>query len=175
MPLPSSPSVSSSPPAGAFRARSPAILVRTVASPAELRSHLRIREAVFVNEQALFAGTDRDIHDDDPATLHVLALCDGVAAGTVRLYPLDPAGLTWQGDRLAVLVPFRTQSVGKPLVRFAVRTAAQRGGRVMHAHVQLANVRFFQRLGWTLLGEPEDYCGIPHQGMEIDLHAHPQG
>ena len=151
------------------------MVCRAVASRAEFRLHLRIRREVFVREQAIFASSDRDSLDDDEATIHVLGFCDGAASGTVRLYPLDGEGLTWQGDRLAVLPPFRTSGLGRPLVRFAVRTAAQRGGRVMHAHVQVPNVRFFQRLGWTAAGDIEEYCGVPHQPMQIDLQAHPDG
>ena len=153
-------------------ARSPDLVARLVALPEELELHLRIRHEVFVHEQAIFAGTDRDALDIDGTALHILGICDGVAAGAVRLYPVDPPGLTWQGDRLAVLPAFRAHGLGKPLVRLAVRTAALRGGRVMRAHIQLANVRFFQRLGWEVVGEPESYCGLPHQGMEIDVQAH---
>src|SRR5712691_2283632 len=99
---------------------------RTVSSLEELALHLAIRQAVFVHEQGFFEGTDRDEHDEDPATLHVLGLCGRVAGGTVRLYPLQEPGL-WKGDRLAVLQPFRKHGIGAPLVRFAVRTAAECG------------------------------------------------
>jgi len=139
-----------------------------VATPAERALHLRIRAEVFVGEQGLFSVTDRDAHDDDPDTLHVLGLCGPVAAGAVRLYPLDEPGL-WKGDRLAVLPGLRKHGLGAPLVRFAVRTAGERGGREMLAQVQLANVGFFERLGWGRLGEPGDYCGRPHQRMRIGL------
>jgi predicted N-acetyltransferase YhbS len=90
----------------------------------------------------------------------------------VRLYPLDAGdgrGGVWQGDRLAVLEPFRAWNLGGPLVRFAVDTAASLGGVEMVAHVQVANVRFFERLGWRRRGEPELYVGLPHQLMAIDL------
>ena len=131
-----------------------------------------IRHAVFVAEQELFAGTDADAHDADPATLHVLGTVGGVAAGTVRLFPLhdDPSGV-WQGDRLAVLPEFRATGLGAPLVRFAVATAAAAGGTTMIAHVQLPNEVFFRRLGWARRGEPEIYVGHPHLLMEIDLQA----
>jgi putative N-acetyltransferase (TIGR04045 family) len=141
---------------------------RLVATTAERELHLRIRAEVFVNEQGLFAVTDRDAHDDDPGTLHVLGLCGPVAAGAVRLYPLDEPG-RWKGDRLAVLPALRKHGLGAPLVRFAVRTAGERGGREMLAHVQLRNVAFFEQLGWHRLGEPADYCGRPHQRMRIGL------
>jgi putative N-acetyltransferase (TIGR04045 family) len=159
------------PPVEAAR-RAPAVACRAVRDDAERALHLEIRRQVFVGEQGFFRDTDRDGHDDDPATVHVLGLCDGVAAGAVRLYPLDEPGEvpgTWKGDRLAVLPAFRSQGVGGPLVRFAVRTAAEAGGRVMVAHIQPANVTFFERLGWRRAGGLVSFVGRPHQMMTIDL------
>ena len=145
-----------------------AVRCRVVAGPLERALHLRIRDEVFVREQGLFAVSDRDAHDDDPLTLQVLAWCGSEPAGTVRLYPLNQAGL-WKGDRLAVLPRFRRHGVGAPLVEFAVRAAGELGGREMEAQIQLANVAFFERLGWRRLGEAADYCGRPHQRMVIGL------
>ena len=34
---------------------------------------------------------------------------------------------------------------------------------------QAGNVRFFQALGWTAVGDPADYLGHPHQQMSIAL------
>jgi putative N-acetyltransferase (TIGR04045 family) len=141
---------------------------RLVAGPDELAAHREIRRAVFVAEQHVFADSDADVHDEDPSTLHVLGLVDGVPAGAVRLFPLDGPGL-WQGDRLAVLPPFRAAGLGAPLVRFAVGTAGELGGTRMIAHVQPANEVFFRRLGWRRRGEPELYVGIPHLLMDIYL------
>ena len=146
---------------------------RVVADAAERELYQRIRLEVFVREQRLFATTDRDGHDNDPRTLHVLGLWGRMAAGTVRLYPLDESGL-WKGDRLAVLGPFRKHGLGAPLVRFAVRTAGELGGGEMVAEIQLPNVAFFERLGWRRRGEPADYCGRTHQRMAISL-PHPTG
>ena len=145
----------------------PPIVCRAAAGPEAENLHHRIRHAVFVEEQAVFAGSDRDAHDDFASTIKVLAWADGIAGGAVRLYPLEPG--IWQGDRLAVLPPFRAWNLGGPLVRFAVETAASLGGAEMVAHVQTANVRFFERLGWCRRGEPEIYVGLPHQLMSIDL------
>ena len=39
----------------------------------------------------------------------------------------------------------------------------------MSAQIQLANVRFFQRLGWEIRGEREIYAGLVHQPMSIEL------
>ena len=141
---------------------------RTAATPDELAIHFAIREAVFVKEQGFFDGSDHDARDDDPSTIHVLALCGQVAGGVVRLYPLEEPGL-WKGDRLAVLPDFRRRALGAPLVRYAVRTAGEAGGRRMIAHIQPQNVTFFERLGWHLVGEPGAFVGRIHQQMAIEL------
>ncbi|MFC5996314.1 MSMEG_0567/Sll0786 family nitrogen starvation N-acetyltransferase [Pseudonocardia hispaniensis] len=140
---------------------------------ADLATHHAIRRSVFVQEQGVFAEHDHDSRDEHPATLHVIGLVDGVPGGVVRLFPLDPDNPSgdWQGDRLAVLPEFRTSGLGRPLVRFAVATAARLGGHRMIAHVQLANRTFFRRLGWVPRSEPELYVGIPHVLMDIDLAA----
>jgi putative N-acetyltransferase (TIGR04045 family) len=130
--------------------------------------HHRIREEVFVCEQRLFQGSDRDGRDEDEATIKVLGFRDHVAGGAVRLYPLDDAS-HWQGDRLAVLPGTRGHGLGAPLVWFAVAMATSRGGRLMTAHIQPGNVAFFERLGWRASGEQEIYVGLPHVPMEIDL------
>jgi putative N-acetyltransferase (TIGR04045 family) len=156
-----------------IRRHPPTTECRIVADPRELAAHHDIRNAVFVDEQRIFPASDRDVRDGAPSTVHVLGLVDGLPAGTVRLFPLDPAdpGGDWQGDRLAVLRDHRARSLGAPLVRFAVATAGRCGGRRMIAHVQPANREFFLRLGWRQVGEPELYVGIPHLLMDIGLGA----
>jgi putative N-acetyltransferase (TIGR04045 family) len=145
----------------------PALALGAAAGAAALDGHFAVRHAVFVADQGLFAGSDRDAHDDDPATVHVVATAGGAAVGAVRLYPV--AGALWKGDRLAVLPHARAGMLGAELVRFAVRTAGERGGERMVAHVQLPNVRFFERLGWVRDGAPERYVGVMHQPMAIPL------
>jgi putative N-acetyltransferase (TIGR04045 family) len=135
----------------------------------QLEWHHLIRHQVFVEEQGLFHPSDRDRHDGHPDVIRVLGLSDSVPGGTVRLFPLDPDGRVWQGDRLAVRPEFRASGLGKPLVRFAVATAGALGGGKMVAHIQLSNVAFFERLGWSKGGAVETYVGIAHQPMSIDL------
>jgi putative N-acetyltransferase (TIGR04045 family) len=162
------------------------VVCRAGCDPEELSLHHEIRRRVFVDEQGLFDGSDRDAYDEDPVTVRILGLCGDVAGGAVRCYPLrdrltnvsngDGAVATvdhgpglWKGDRLAVLPSFRHNGLGAPLVRFAVRTAAEAGGRKMIAHIQPPNVGFFEHLGWYTVGEPVSYVGRPHQTMAIDL------
>jgi putative N-acetyltransferase (TIGR04045 family) len=141
---------------------------RPVRDAAELAEHHRVRHEVFVREQGLFPDDDVDEHDDEPSTVHVLALVDGRPSGSVRLYPLDEPGL-WKGDRLAVLPEHRRSQLGRPLVRLAVALAGARGGSRMVASVQAPNTRFFVALGWTPVGATFDLLGVPHQQMTIPL------
>lgn len=146
------------------------IRCQVVGSVEELALHRRIRHEVFVVEQGLFIDSDHDEHDERAETVHALGMCGAIVAGTVRLYPLPERGV-WKGDRLAVLPRFRSQGLGGPLVRFAIRTAGQRGGERMIAFIQPQNVPVFEHLGWQRLGLPVDYVGQPHQEMVIELSA----
>jgi putative N-acetyltransferase (TIGR04045 family) len=156
--------ISSPPPVAEAASRA---ACRVVAGRAELAAHFAVRREVFVVQQALFAGDDRDAHDSDAATLHVVAFVAGDVVGTVRLYPLR--GSLWKGDRLAVLPGARVHRLGAQLVQFAVAAAGARGGTRMVAQVQVANVRFFERLGWSCDGPPGPYRGVMHQPMAIPL------
>lgn len=138
----------------------------------DLAAHYAIRHRVFVNEQGVLVLTDVDENDNLPGVVHALAAHGQYCAGTVRLYPLDATG-RWKGDRLAVLSNHRTTVIGAQLVRFATATALARGGTVMEASVQRANVKFFQRLGWTCDGDLKLFFGQPHQPMLFDLTAAP--
>lgn len=137
-------------------------------------AHFAIRRSVFVETQGLFADDDRDAHDHDAATLHAIGLAGAEIGGAVRLFPLDDAGL-WKGDRLAVRPSERALQLGAMLVRFAVRTAGERGGRLMVAQVQVPNVRFFERLGWHRDGDAAPMLGVEHQPMAIELSARRPG
>lgn len=143
-----------------------------IATGTELDEHHQIRRAVFVTEQEIFSCSDTDRHDARVDTLHVLAVAGGEAIGTVRLYPVEPGSKLWRGDRLAVLPGRRAVGAGGPLVRFAVATAAERGGKRMVAHVQPPNRQFFERLGWVAEGI-EEYAGFAHVAMSVDLRPEP--
>lgn len=144
----------------------PDVEVRLARTPEELAGHFRVREEVFVDEQGLFDGTDRDQWDE--AGLHIVAIADGEVVGAVRLYPLDEAGL-WQGDRLAVSSTARQLRAGGTLVRCAVRTAGALGGHLMIARIQAPIVPLFRFLGWERVGGLIEYRGVPHQRMTIPL------
>jgi putative N-acetyltransferase (TIGR04045 family) len=148
-----------------------ALTCRLAQSAEELAAHHAVRHQVFVVDQRLFVGNDRDERDLAPDTLHAVGIDHGAIVGAVRLYPLVN-GL-WQGDRLAVLAEARVRHLGALLVRFAVATAGERGGHTMVARIQLGNVGFFEHLGWHADGPPGPYHGVMHQPMAIPLGLGP--
>jgi len=148
----------------------PDVVVRLCRSQRQRAAHFAVRRAVFVDEQAMFAGDDRDERDVRITTLHAIGMARGRVAGAVRLYPLR--GRDWKGDRLAVLPEARHGMLGARLVRFAVRTAGTRGGERMVAMIQLPNVAFFESLGWQRDGATVAFHGRPHQPMAIPLSPH---
>jgi putative N-acetyltransferase (TIGR04045 family) len=139
----------------------------------ELEGYFRLRHGVFVKEQKIFNETDIDKYDTDPfhKVIHIVStkLPDREIVGAVRCYRKE--GDIWVGGRLSVAPGYRNGRVGAGLVKFAVQTMKSGDCKKFLAYVQPQNVRFFIRLGWTPIGEPEIYHGFPHQLMEADLDS----
>lgn len=147
------------------------IICKIVETETERQAHFAIRQAVFVAEQALFIGSDVDEHDRHAVHIIAVEQTTGQAVGAVRVYEAEPG--VWYGGRMAVLPEYRrhSQAIGPMLDRLAEQTVSERGCRRFLAFIQLQNVRFFERLGWTRVGEPVLHCGQPHQIMEANLAA----
>ncbi|MFG6278838.1 MSMEG_0567/sll0787 family protein [Microbacterium sp. 5K110] len=138
------------------------------ADAAQAAAYRRIRRDVFVDEQELFRGDDRDAVDDDSRTIVLVAVgSDGTVLGGVRLSPAV-AGRDigwWTGSRLAVARGARRAGgIGPALVREACATALAIGVLRFEATVQRANVDLFRRLGWIEWGT-QIVAGVDHARM----------
>ncbi|SHH55302.1 putative N-acetyltransferase, MSMEG_0567 N-terminal domain family [Jatrophihabitans endophyticus] len=134
---------------------------------AGLAAYHRLRHDVFVAEQGLFAGSDRDDVDDDPRTVVLVArTSSGDVLGGVRIGPVvEPDVGWWHGGRLAVRPDARrTAGLGGALVRAACAHAERLGALRFEATVQAANVALFLRLGWRPVGDVA-VAGHPHVAM----------
>lgn len=142
---------------------------------------LRLRRAVFCDEQRLFSGDDGDAIDAhamllvarpviaDEVTVDTAAL--GPVVGTVRIHTLAPR--VWQGSRLAVAAEFRrVGAIGGALIQLAVRSASTLGCDRFIAQVQERNVALFRRLHWESV-DTISLHGHPHHLMEADLAHYP--
>lgn len=147
------------------------IIFKLVETDAERQGYYATREAIFVEEQGMFHGSETDEHDENPETIHSVAIVaeTGAVVGAVRCYPAGED--VWYGGRLAVLAEYRNHpsAIGPNLCRLAEASVIQWGCRRFLAYIQIQNVRFFQRLNWSPVGEPVDYHGQPHQLMAASL------
>lgn len=137
---------------------------KLVETQEEMEQAYGVRREIFVKEQKLFAGSDRDEYDS--SAIHIVALLRGEIIGTVRVYEREEH--VWFGSRLAVLKPFRGR-VGKVLIQKAVEVVKKKKAKRFMAYVQLPNVPFFRRHRWRSVGDVTTYQGTAHQLMETQL------
>ncbi len=147
------------------------IIFKIAETEAERTEYFAVRQAIFVEEQGMFHGTDVDEHDEDPRTIHLAAVNTetGAVVGAVRCYTAGDD--VWYGGRLAVLPEYRHHpaAIGPNLCRLAEASVIEHGCRRFLAYIQVQNVSFFRRLHWNTVGEPVDYHGHPHQLMAASL------
>jgi putative N-acetyltransferase (TIGR04045 family) len=146
-------------------ARRPAFHIAPATTAADLAAYHRLRREVFVCEQGLFDGHDRDDRDDDPRTVVLVARdTENEIIGGVRLGPVDvgPDIGWWIGGRLAVAPSARKlHGVGAALVRAACAHAEAAGALRFEATVQTRNATLFHRIGWQTVRQVTA-AGAPH-------------
>ena len=149
------------------------VTLSEVRNEADLVQALAIREVVFIEEQHVPEGIERDA--EDVRAYHVLAFQGGHAIGTVRLVmmPSPPPGEsrgTWaQIGRMAVLQAHRKARVGTLLLTKLEDEARRRkvGGILLHA--QLYALEFYKKHGYEPVGAVFDEAGIEHLEMRKKL------
>jgi len=156
---------------GRIRAfRSPSIETRVADEPWQFTGYWALRRAIFAREQQLFLDSDRDEHDDHAKPIVALSLAAGMpdaVVGVVRVYPVGHD--QWFGGRLGVCPVYRRHGiVGETLIKTAVGTALGAGCSRFFATVQPANVRYFQRHHFEVVGE-QHVAGVLHALMEAQL------
>lgn len=150
-----------------------AFVCRVAQTDGERAAYFALRQAIFCDEQRLFAGSDRDAIDEGAVPVVCLARPLGAAAaaarvvGVVRVWEEAPGD--WWGGRLGVEREHRAVgAIGKWLIQMAVGSARAWGAGRFRATVQRANVPLFRRLHWQTRSEI-DVLGQPHHLMEADL------
>ncbi|WP_062294397.1 GNAT family N-acetyltransferase [Demequina phytophila] len=160
--------------------------VEVVRTSAQLEDAMRVRIAVFVDEQGVAPESERDAQDDDPRTVHVVAYAaDGEALGTGRL--LAPHTDDFHADhgamdpsnphigRLAVTAAARGTGAGRALMEVLEAEALARHGSGGGVRVELSAqdqaMPFYSRLGYVAHGDGYLDEGIPHHDAYKDLVA----
>ncbi|REG35648.1 putative GNAT family N-acyltransferase [Archangium gephyra] len=148
------------------------VTIAQIKTEAELFQALAIREVVFIEEQHVPEGIERDA--EDAKAYHVLAFQGGHAIGTGRLVmlPEPPPGETgtWgQIGRMAVLQAHRKARVGAMLLTTLEDEARRRGVTGIMLHSQLYALEFYKKQGYEPLGEVFKEAGIDHLEMRKKL------
>jgi predicted GNAT family N-acyltransferase len=143
-----------------------------VSNEGELLQALAIREVVFIEEQHVPAGIDRDA--EDARAFHILAFQGGHAVGTGRLVMLShaPHGETgqWaQVGRMAVLQAHRKGGIGSKILAVLEDQARRNNVVGIRLHAQLSSIDFYKKHGYQPVGAAFQEGGMPHLEMHKKL------
>jgi predicted GNAT family N-acyltransferase len=117
-----------------------------------------IRNAVFTHEQHVDQDLDFDGQDRD--AIHVLVAHGKEYVGTGRMLADGHIG------RLAVLREHRGRGLGAEAVLALVNEAQNRGMRRVYLGAQSHAVGFYEKLGFSVYGDPYVEVNIEHIHME---------
>lgn len=124
-----------------------------------------LRRTVFIEEQGVSEADEVDDKDDD--AIHLLARDGGVPVGSARLLVLGEVGKV---GRVCVLQQARGTGLGAALMRAAVERFRQVPGvKKVKLGAQVHALGFYERLGFTAVGDVFDDAGIPHREMVLEL------
>lgn len=121
-----------------------------------------IREAVFIQEQAIAPEDEWDAQD--AVALHFVVYIAKQAIATARLLENHSIG------RVAVLKSQRGLGVGRVLMQHIIQMAKQQQRPFLMLSAQVYATGFYQQLGFQVEGEEYLDCGIPHIRMRRELH-----
>ncbi len=137
--------------------------VRDAVWSSDAEALLRVRLAVFVNEQGVPFELEQD--GDDEHAIHVLAeTLRGEPIGTGRLLSNGHIG------RMAVLRDYRGQGVGSAMLQWLMAQARSRLGlQQVFLNAQVHALPFYAPHGFTAEGEVFDDAGLPHRKMQCSI------
>jgi len=137
----------------------------SVATAADMPEVAALRRRVFVVEQ----GVPPEIEQDaaDATAVHVLSRDDSgrvVATGRLLVH-----GRTAGIGRMAADAGVRGRGHGAAVLAELQRQAVLRGVAEIELHAQLTARRFYERAGYTAVGEEYEEAGIAHITMRRRL------
>jgi predicted GNAT family N-acyltransferase len=124
-----------------------------------------LRTRVFVEEQGVPAEIEQDVYD--ATAVHALAEDDeGRVVATGRLLVRDDRGVI---GRMAVDASARGHGYGAAVLAELHRQAAALGLAEVELHAQLTARGFYERAGYTAVGDVYEEAGIAHVTMRRQL------
>jgi predicted GNAT family N-acyltransferase len=132
--------------------------------PALLAQAAALRNRVFVGEQGVPAELEFD--GRDALAVHVVLQREGAVIGTARMFDEGDAAVV---GRVVVAPELRGQGLGAVIMGTAERWAGDQGLTLVELHAQQPVIGFYERLGYTGVGDIYDEAGIPHLTMRKEL------
>ena len=122
---------------------------------------LKIRYAVFVNEQGV--SEEEEIDSLEDKTEHVVLYVDGKPVATARIYNLGEN--TFKVQRVAVHKDARGIGYGAVIMTEAEKRIHELGGHKVTLGAQNSAIPFYEKLAFNVEGEEFMDAGIPHHTM----------
>lgn len=129
--------------------------------PAEARA---IREEVFVKEQKFVEEFDAE----DAKCTHIVLFLEEAAIACCRFFATDDKG-TYKLGRIAVRKPYRGQNFGAAIMKKARQVLKERGAKTLVIHAQAHAQGFYEKIGYTAVGELFLEENVPHRHMEMQI------
>ena len=136
-----------------------------MAGPGDRAEVAAVRTRVVVEEQGVPAELEQDAVDE--VAVHAVSRdVEGRVVATGRLYERDGRGVI---GRMAVVAAARGGGHGAAVLAVLHREASRRGLTEVELHAQLTARRFYERAGYTAVGEEYEEAGIRHVTMHRRL------
>ena len=154
-------------------AAAPALQVELITTWPQMVEAIRLRYAVFIEEQGVPEEEELDEHDLPRAwgrtSVHALARLGAMQmpVATARMLIDVPPGEPAHIGRVAVMQQQRRHGHGRAVMRFLEAEARRRGFPGVVLHAQLHAVPFYEALGFQARGPVFLEAGIEHRAMEL--------
>ncbi len=106
---------------------------------------------------------------NDARSWHFVAVSEDKVIGCVVLVRLDPDGRVTQLIQMAVETEFQSLGIGRELVKELISFARSNGVEEIQIHAREEVTAFYERLGFSIVGQPFDEVGIRHRHMIMHL------
>ena len=122
-----------------------------------------IRTQVFICEQGITEADEWD--DQDVISQHFVIYDQDQPIATARLLQNHSVG------RVAVVKAYRGQGLGQMIMLEIISYAQKQRLSVLTLSSQVHAISFYEKLGFTVQGNPYDECGISHIEMMMNLNT----
>lgn len=140
-------------------------IVRKADWQKDMASIMRIREAVFINEQNI--PPEQEWDELDSQAIHFLSIDGNYAMGTARLTKeTEDCGRI---GRVAVLKDWRGLHIGEAIIQAVIQEAKLQGFKTLTLSAQKYAIKFYQRFGFEVVGDEFLEVGIPHVDMNYQI------